>query len=67
MQQGDGADPISACGTRIAQEESPKARTESIIGHSDSGVLSTVMELAASEEPKKKAFHDSEPACTAAE
>jgi hypothetical protein len=37
------------------------------IAHSDSGGLSTVIELAASQEPKKNAFHDSEPACTAAE
>ena len=37
------------------------------MGHSDIGVLSTVIELAASEEPKKNAFHDSEPAWTAAE
>jgi hypothetical protein len=28
--------------------------------------LSTVIEFAASEEPKKKAFHDSDPACAAA-
>ena len=34
--------------------------------HKDAGVLSTVMELPASEEPKKNAFQ-SDPACTAAE
>ena len=51
----------------MLQLERPKSRTESAIGHSESGVLSTVIELAASLEPKKNAFHDSEPACTAAE
>ena len=61
------ATPSSACGTRMLQDESPKIRTESPIGHSASGVLSTVMLLAASEEPKKNAFHDSDPAWAAAE
>ena len=51
----------------MLQEESPKTRTESPIGQRASGVLSTVIELAASDEPKKNAFHDSEPACAAAE
>ena len=51
----------------MLQLDRPKSRTESAIGHRDSGVLSTVIELAASLEPKKNAFHDSEPACTAAE
>ena len=51
----------------MLHDESPKTRTDSAIGHSASGVLSTVIELAASEEPKKNAFHDSEPACAAAE
>ena len=41
-------------------------RTDSDINHRDMGGLSTVIEFAASEEPKKKAFHDTEPACTAA-
>ena len=35
--------------------------------HSEAGGLSTVIELAASEEPKKKACQSAEPACTAAE
>src|ERR1700712_804415 len=61
------ATPISACGTRMLQLESPKIRTDSSIGHNENGVLSTVIELAASLEPKKNAFQDSEPACTAAE
>ena len=51
----------------MLQLESPKSRTDRAIGHNDSGVLSTVIELAASLEPKKNAFHDSEPAWAAAE
>ena len=35
--------------------------------HSEAGVLSTVMKFAESNEPKKNAFHDFVPACTAAE
>jgi hypothetical protein len=46
----------------MLHEESPNRRTERAIGHSASGALSTVMAFAASEEPKKNAFHDSEPA-----
>ncbi len=61
------ATPMSACGTRMLHEERPKSRTDSAIGQRASGVLSTVIELAASEDPKKNAFHDSEPACAAAE
>ncbi len=45
------ATPHSACGTSIAQLFSPKTRTDSAISHSDAGVLSTVIELAASDEP----------------
>ena len=67
VQQRDGGDALSACGTRMLQLDRPKSRTDRAIGHSASGVLSTVIELAASLEPKKNAFHDSEPACTAAE
>ncbi len=59
--------PSRACGTRMLQLESPKIRTDRAIGHSASGVLSTVIEFAESLEPKKNAFHDSEPACAAAE
>jgi hypothetical protein len=36
------------------------------MAHSDAGGLSTVMALAASEEPKKNAFQDCDPACAAA-
>ncbi len=42
---------ISACGARTDQEESPKTRAESAIGHRASGGLSTVMKFPASEEP----------------
>src|SRR3954465_5678201 len=51
----------------MLHEVSPKSRTDKPIGQSASGVLSTVMELAASEEPKKNAFHDPEPAWAAGE
>ena len=51
----------------MLHDESPKIRTDSAIGQSASGVLSTVIELAASDEPKKNAFQDSEPAWAAAE
>jgi hypothetical protein len=61
------ATPSSACGTRIAHDDSPNSRTERAIGQRLSGVLSTVIALAASKEPKKNAFHDTEPAWTAAE
>lgn len=58
--------PSNACGTNIAHELSPKIRTDNDMSQSDIGGLSTVIEFAASDEPKKKAFHDTEPACTAA-
>ncbi|MCF0096201.1 hypothetical protein B0E54_05066 [Micromonospora sp. MH99] len=45
------ATPQSACGTSIAQLLSPKTRTDRAISHSEAGVLSTVIELAASDEP----------------
>ena len=51
----------------MLHELSPNSRTESAISHSDAGGLSTVMELAASDEPKKNAFQLCEPACAAAE
>lgn len=50
----------------MLHEFSPNSRMASIAGQSDSGGLSTVMELAASDEPNTKAFHDCEPACAAA-
>src|SRR4051794_16073837 len=45
--------PISACGTSMLHDDRPNRRTDSSIGQNDSGVLSTVIELAASDEPKK--------------
>jgi len=45
----------------------PKTRADSSMTHSDAGVLSTVMKLDPSNEPKKNAFQLVEPACTAAE
>ncbi len=61
------ATPSRACGTRMLQELTPNMRAEISITHSDAGGLSTVIELAASEDPKKNAFQLLLPACTAAE
>ena len=61
------ATPISACGTRMLHALRPKIRADSAITHSEAGVLSTVIEFAASDEPKKNAFQLSDPACAAAE
>ncbi len=58
---------ISTCGARIAQELSPNSRTDRAIGQSAAGGLSTVMALAESSEPKKRAFQLWLPAWTAAE
>ncbi len=44
----------------------PKILPDSPITHSAAGVLSTVMKLDASSEPKNQAFQLVEPACTAA-
>ncbi|SHV60235.1 Uncharacterised protein [Mycobacteroides abscessus subsp. abscessus] len=46
---------------------SPNTRTDSSMSQSAAGGLSTVIEFAASEDPKNPAFHETEPACTAAE
>jgi hypothetical protein len=51
----------------MLQELTPKIRADSAMNHSAAGVLSTVMALAASEEPKKNAFQLAEPAWAAAE
>ncbi len=51
----------------MAKELRPSSRTDSAMTHSEAGGLSTVIELAASELPKKKAFQLSLPAWTAAE
>src|SRR6201997_4177110 len=58
--------PSSACGTSSVHELNPKIRAAISSTHSDAGVLSTVMKLEESNEPKKKAVHDRVPACTAA-
>ena len=46
------ATPASAWGTRMLHAFSPNARTDSAISQIDPGVLSTVIELAASVDPK---------------
>jgi hypothetical protein len=51
----------------MLQELTPNSRAETAITHSERGGLSTVMKLAASEEPKNSAFQLEAPACTAAE
>jgi hypothetical protein len=49
------ATPIRACGTRMPQLLNPNSRTERPVTHSAAGVLSTVIALAASEDPKNQA------------
>ena len=61
------ATPSSASGTRMLHEFTPNTLAMSSIGHSASGVLSTVIEFAASLEPNRNAFQLTVPACTAAE
>ena len=51
----------------MLQAFNPNRRAESSITQRAAGGLSTVMKLAASEEPKKKAFQLFVPAWTAAE
>ncbi len=51
----------------MLQELTPKIRPEISMTHSEAGVLSTVMKLELSNEPKKKAFQLLVPASTAAE
>ena len=60
------ATPMSAWGTNRDQELSPNTRTDNAGSHNDAGGLSTVIELAASDDPKRNAFQLREPACTAA-
>ncbi len=60
------ATPSSACGTSRLQEFRPKMRAEISMTHSEAGVLSTVMKLEASKDPKKNAFQLLVPAWTAA-
>ncbi len=61
------ATPSSACGTRMLHALTPNRRAEISITHSAAGGLSTVIEPAASDAPKKAAFQLFVPACTAAE
>ncbi len=58
--------PSSACGTSIDHLLKPKIRADSSITHKEAGVLSTVMKLEESNEPKKNAFQLFVPAWTAA-
>src|SRR5450756_833106 len=58
--------PSIACGASSDHELNPKIRADISSAHRDAGVLSTVMKLEESKEPKKNAFHDRVPACTAA-
>ena len=51
----------------MLQELRPKRRTDSPISHRDAGGVSTVIALAASDDPKKNAFQLWEPAWAAAE
>ena len=55
------ATPMMTSGRRIEKELNPKIRTDSAITQREAGGLSTVIELPASELPKK-AFHDWLPA-----
>ena len=57
---------MSACGTRIDQDESPNTRTDSAMTHSEAGGLSTVMDPAASDAPYRNAVQLCEPAWAAA-
>src|ERR1700758_4092303 len=58
--------PSTAGGASSDQVPNPKIRAETSSTHSEAGVLSTVMKLDESNEPKKNAFHDRVPAWTAA-
>lgn len=51
----------------MLQELRPKIRTDNPMTHNDAGGLSTVMALAASEEPKNQAAQSCDPAWAAAE
>jgi hypothetical protein len=60
------ATPSSACGTSMDHWLKPNIRPDISITHSEPGVLSTVMKLEESNEPKKNAFQLLVPAWTAA-
>ena len=51
----------------MLHELRPNTRTDRPMIQSDAGGLSTVIELAASNDPKNQAFQLCEPACAAAE
>jgi hypothetical protein len=61
------ATPASASGSRMLQELSPKRRTDSPMSIVARGGLSTVMKLAASNEPKNQADQLFDAASAAAE
>src|SRR5436853_3518699 len=61
------ATPSSAWGPRMLQLLTPKMRAAASMGHRNAGDLSTVMELAESSDPKRKAFQLLVAAWTAAE
>src|SRR3984957_9914540 len=60
------ATPSSACGTSIDHWLNPKIRPDGSMTQSEAGVLSPVMKLDESNEPKKNAFQLLVPAWTAA-
>ena len=60
------ATPSSTWGSRIAKELTPNSRVLISITHSAAGGLSTVIVLAASDDPKRNAFQLCVPACAAA-
>ena len=60
------ATPINACGASTLQLLSPKILTARPLAHSEAAGLSTVIELAASDEPKNQAVQLFEPAWAAA-
>ena len=60
------ATPSSAWGASMDHWLNPKIRPDSSITQSEAGVLSTVMKLEESNEPKKNAFQLLVPAWTAA-
>ena len=61
------ATPASACGARMLSGLRPNSRTESPMSIVESGGLSTVMKLPASNDPKNQAFQLSDAASAAAE
>lgn len=58
---------MRACGASTLHGFTPNNRTERSVTHSAAGGLSTVIEFAASLDPKNIAVQLCEPACAAAE